>query len=67
MDSPVLHLESTVPITAYKMAFVFGSAGCAYFTYYIISLRAPLSFLHYVLQTTSCGRHRHDKKEDYCR
>jgi hypothetical protein len=63
MESPVLHLESTVPITSNKMAIVFKSAGCAYFTYYIISLRAPLSFLRYFLRTTSCDRHCYDKKE----
>lgn len=45
MESPVPHLELTVPIIAYKMRLIFGSAGCTYFAYYIIPFRAPFSFL----------------------
>jgi hypothetical protein len=70
MESPVLHLESTVPIAAWEMALVFGSAGCACFACCINSLQAPFSFLHYFLQTTSCERppashHRHGKEKHY--
>ena len=41
VESPVSHLESTVPTAVCEMATVFGSAGCVYFTCRVLSVRPP--------------------------
>jgi hypothetical protein len=52
MESPVLHLKSTVPITACEMALVWICCpACC-----INSLQAPFCFLRYFLRTTSYER-----------